>query len=308
MGKGRKLRREQARVVEATPLHETTIQKMEKWAPTAALHGLGVLMSVIVYFVRPSPALLVILLSIAFLSFGFAAFFWPGVKGRLWLRLIALCLIAGCLFMLAYFIWPSEPPSKVSQPTPDVKPQFKLRLSPRYGPPSKYPLQTYDLAIENTNPSSVVATDFRMEIIFRNPIVTVEQKPQSIPAAGQRINLGSPQLWTKDKTGAWRLVKKQSPDISITKNFSIDIKRERVNGRTINTNELRFYCAKWPRAILFVAEIVVDLKKTPEYMRMSPEGVYDGMYFYEINGQVAPAEKVNGSIPEVDEERAKRGD
>jgi hypothetical protein len=81
---------------------------MEKWAVTVACFAGGLLVSVILYFLKPSIPLLVGSLSVIYICFAFATWFSPWIKDKFRRRIIALFVVAGILTTIGYYIRPIE--------------------------------------------------------------------------------------------------------------------------------------------------------------------------------------------------------
>jgi hypothetical protein len=81
---------------------------MAKWVSTAVSIGVGTVVSILVFFQKPSLTLLVLLFSVAYLCFAFGVWFCPWVKDQLWRRLVSLLAVAVCVCIVGYSIRPIE--------------------------------------------------------------------------------------------------------------------------------------------------------------------------------------------------------
>jgi hypothetical protein len=177
-------------------------------------------------------------------------------------KMISYCLVAICGASLACFYWfgvqkaftfieaKSSGSSATQDTETDKKPKFYVTLFP--DPPEllafhkyKYPLRRYELMIGNSNVNSVVPTDFRIEFIFKNIIMDVKQI--TLVPSGQNVSVEGFRLYGKNKEGKESSYEEQANDTSFAKNFSIAIKRDKINDLLINTNILTIHCERWPR-------------------------------------------------------------
>jgi hypothetical protein len=173
--------------------------------------------------------------------------------------------------------------SLVKQP-----PKVNIRLYP--SPEKLYykpPLQEYFLSIDIQNPNYVAITDFRMEINFKNVIGEVKSTP--MVETGGAVSVGEIRIYSKKLNEPEIRYEEQPIDTSITRAFSLDIQKVKINDKIVNTNIVLFHCEKWPEKVVFSGNIIIDLSKELK-VRKKPDkvGTYEGQYFYEINGQKFP--------------------
>ena len=185
----------------------------------------------------------------------------------------------------------------------NVKPKVTVSCYPSWNPFYKYPHREYLIMIQDTNLKSATILNFTMEFIFEN--ILVKAKPIPLNPTGEDITIHPSVVYGKGQNDSGYYWEEQSKETSITKNFSLYIKQDNINGQLINTNVLVFHCNEWPREWAFSAEVVADLSKKPKFIQREPTGIYQGLFSYEVEGQTF-SEKINGSITKSDDEKIKK--
>ena len=194
----------------------------------------------------------------------------------------------------------------------EVTPEEKQVLSPKIdiklfsfpeGVPTKYkyPLKQYVLTIQDLNKKSVSVYDLRIEFIFQNTIEEVKESP--LLETGGSISVGGIEIYKEKKDGSVFHYEEQPLETQLTKNFSLDIIKAKINNKDVNTNIVILTCERWPEGMSFSGKIIVDLSKKPEVLK-KPDliGKYEGIYFYRIKDKQF-SEKISGVTPQSNIDR-----
>ncbi len=214
-----------------------------------------------------------------------------------------LCVIGGAGYGICYVWthpvsilekWKQEAEDKFPLEQEDVVPKIDVKIfstdgMSRYKPPFK----KYILTIQNLNKNSATIANLRIQFMFKNLLENV--KPIPLVNTGENMVVGVNSYY-EGKDGVHSYEEQPSAS-ALTKSFSLEIQKVKINGQEANSNILIFSSDKWPDETAFGADIIIDASRTPSFFK-TPEKIntFEGIYFYEIKGKKFSG-KINGIIP-----------
>ena len=176
----------------------------------------------------------------------------------------------------------------------ELAPQVDVKIFPSPGI-SRYkpPLRRYVLMIQNLNKNSAAVADLRIQFMFRNVLEEVKSVPLVNTGGNMVAGLS---IYSEGKNGG-QSYEEQPSASALTKSFSLDIQKIKVNDQDRNSNVLIFSSDRWPEETAFSGDVIIDTSKTPSIFK-TPEKLskFEGIYFYEIKGKRFSG-KIAGIIP-----------